>query len=99
MLRAGLIMLASVYAAWWWCAGIYSWNWELPLNHQQVLNCHKTPPPELTRQQEALAAATAAAAAAVAAAAAAGMAVGEVQEPEYLTTEQLAQQLQQHWMA
>lgn len=48
------------------CTGIYSWNWELPLNHQQVLNCHKTPPPELTRQQEALAAATAAAAAAAA---------------------------------
>jgi hypothetical protein len=47
-------------------AGIYSWNWELPLNHQQVLSCHKTPPPELTRQQEALAAATAAAAAAAA---------------------------------
>jgi hypothetical protein len=45
---------------------VYSWNWELPLRHEQVLNCHKTPPPELTRQQEALAAATAAAAAAAA---------------------------------
>jgi len=54
-----------------WCivvvhAGIYSWNWELPLRHEQVLSCAKTPPPELTRQQEALAAATAAAAAAAA---------------------------------
>lgn len=47
-------------------AGVYSWNWELPLERQQVLNCRKTPPPELTRQQEALAAATAAAAAAAA---------------------------------
>jgi hypothetical protein len=46
--------------------GIYSWNWELPLRHEQVLNCQKSPPPELTRQQEALAAATAAAAAAAA---------------------------------
>jgi hypothetical protein len=45
---------------------VYSWNWELPLERQQVLNCRKTPPPELTRQQEALAAATAAAAAAAA---------------------------------
>lgn len=45
---------------------MYSWNWELPLERQQVLNCRKTPPPELTRQQEALAAATAAAAAAAA---------------------------------
>jgi hypothetical protein len=47
-------------------AGIYSWNWELPLRQEQVLNCQQTPPPELTRQQEALAAATAAAAAAAA---------------------------------
>lgn len=47
-------------------ADVYSWNWELPLERQQVLNCRKTPPPELTRQQEALAAATAAAAAAAA---------------------------------
>lgn len=46
--------------------GVYSWNWELPLRREQVINCAKTPPPELTRQQEALAAATAAAAAAAA---------------------------------
>lgn len=45
---------------------MYSWNWELPLHYEQVLRCAKTPPPELTRQQEALAAATAAAAAAAA---------------------------------